>query len=84
MKWFYNLKIATKLIIGFLIVAFIAGAVGVVGLLNIARITEADTLLFEENTLGIKYSGDAATYYQRLRYNVRWLCLKMTASSKIS
>lgn len=69
MKWFYNLKIATKLIIGFLIVAFIAGAVGVVGLLNIARITEADTLLFEENTLGIKYSGDAATYYQRLRYN---------------
>ncbi len=69
MKWFYNLKIATKLIISFLVVALIAGVVGVVGLLNIMKITEADTLLYEENTLGVEYSSKAAIYYQRLRYN---------------
>ncbi len=69
MGWYRNLKIALKLIIGFLLVALIAGAVGIVGLVNISNISEADTLLYEENTLGIVYSSNAATFYQRLRYN---------------
>lgn len=34
MKWFYDLKISTKLILSFLIVALIAGIVGTVGLVN--------------------------------------------------
>jgi len=68
-KWFADLRIATKLIIGFLIVAIIAGVVGTIGLINISRIVEADTLLYDDNTLGILYLGNAATYYQRLRYN---------------
>ncbi|NLM46662.1 MAG: HAMP domain-containing protein [Firmicutes bacterium] len=75
MSWFNNLKIKTKLITGFLLVAVIAGVVGIVGLTNIMRITEADTLLYEENTLGIKYSGAAATYYQRLKYNIAEMIL---------
>lgn len=69
MKWFKNLKIATKLIIAFLLVALIAVFVGIIGLVNLTNIKEADKLLFEENTLGVTYSGNAATYYQRLRYN---------------
>ena len=77
MKWFANFKIATKLIIGFLIVAVIAGVVGIVGLLNISRINQADTLLYEENTLGVNYSGNAVEYYQRLKYNIaEFLLLK--------
>ena len=70
MKWFANFRITTKLLIGFLIVAVIAGVVGIVGLLNISRIDEADTLLYEENTLGVVYSGNASAYYQRLKYNI--------------
>ncbi len=31
MKWFYNLKIGTKLILGFVVVALIAGGIGVMG-----------------------------------------------------
>lgn len=38
MKWFYNLKISTKLIIAFLIVAIIAGVVGVTVTLTIVVI----------------------------------------------
>ncbi|ODU55161.1 MAG: chemotaxis protein, partial [Clostridium sp. SCN 57-10] len=30
----------------------------------------ADTLLYEDNTLSLQYAGNAATYYQLLRYNV--------------
>jgi methyl-accepting chemotaxis protein len=62
MNWFYNLKISAKLIIGFLLVAIIAGIVGIVGLVNINNISEADALLYEENTLGIEYIGIASVY----------------------
>lgn len=69
MGWYNDLKISSKLIIGFLIVALIAGAVGILGLVNIMGITKADKRLYEENALGIKYSGEANTYFQMLRYN---------------
>jgi len=35
MKWYKNMKIGKKLILGFIIVALIAGAVGVIGYINI-------------------------------------------------
>ncbi len=82
MGWYYNLKISSKLIVVFLTVALIAGVVGMVGLININRINEADKLLYEENTLGIKYSCDAATYYQRLRYNALEMVLLKDDSLK--
>ncbi len=75
MKWFYNLKISTKLIITFLLVAVIAAVVGFVGLINLYRISEADTLMYHENTLGISHSSEGATYYQRLRYNMAEMVL---------
>ena len=70
MKWFYNLKISQKLLNGFLVMVLITCIIGATGLINIFTIIKADTLLYEENTLGLQYAGDAATYYQRLRYNV--------------
>lgn len=51
MKWFYNMKIGTKLIIGFLMVAFIAGAIGVGGVYNIIKIDRLDTKLYETMTV---------------------------------
>jgi methyl-accepting chemotaxis protein len=69
MRWFLNLKISVKLIIGFLVVAIISVIVGTVGLISIRSISNADKLLYEQNALGLAYSGDAATNFQRLRYN---------------
>ncbi len=69
MKWYINLKIAAKLILGFLVVAIIAAVVGMVGLVNIYQINEADTLLFKRDTLGIAYAGDSNASFERLRYN---------------
>lgn len=70
MKWFYNLKISAKLLTGFLIMVLIAGIIGTTGLVSIFTMNKANTLLYEENTLGVQYAGNAATYYQRLRYNI--------------
>lgn len=41
MKWFYNLKIAAKLIIGFIIVAIIAGIVGYIGFIGLSDMSKA-------------------------------------------
>ena len=38
MKWFYNMKISLKILLGFFMVAFIAGIIGVEGVLNINKI----------------------------------------------
>lgn len=70
MKWFYNLKISAKLLTGFLIMVLIAGIIGATGLVSIFTMNKAGTLLYEENTLGLQYAGNAAAYYQRLRYNI--------------
>lgn len=70
MKLLRNLNISKRLIIGFVLIALIAALVGTVGLINIRNISDADALLYEENVLGIEYSTTAATYYQRLRYNI--------------
>jgi len=76
MKWFNNLKIGPKLIIAFLIIALIAAVVGIVGLMNLNKIDTADTLLYEDNTLSIAYSGNAAAYYQRLKYHIAECIIK--------
>jgi methyl-accepting chemotaxis protein len=51
MKWFYNLKIGTKLILGFVIVALIAGGIGVMGVINIQTVDRQDKYLYERMTV---------------------------------
>ena len=38
MKWFLNLKIGVKLIIGFILVSIVAGTIGIVGAVNIKKL----------------------------------------------
>jgi len=77
-KWFENLKIAAKLQIGFLFLAVIAAVIGAVGLGNLDKIGEQDTLLYQENTMGLDYAGNAAVFFQRVRFNA----LKMVVSDE--
>ncbi len=51
MKWFYNLKIGTKLILGFIIVALIAGGIGLMGVINIKTIDSQDDYLYRRMTV---------------------------------
>jgi methyl-accepting chemotaxis protein len=82
MRWYNNLKIAVKLIMGFLVVAIIAAVVGIVGLKNIYTIDDGSTLLFNKNALGIAYAGDSSSTFQRLRYNALKLTTVETEAEK--
>jgi methyl-accepting chemotaxis protein len=48
-QWWFNLKIGLKLTLGFIVVAIIAGAIGLAGTLNIYRISRAGQAVYQEN-----------------------------------
>lgn len=70
MSWYRNKRISTKLIIGFLVVAFLAAMIGIVGIININNIGKADARLYENNALGLSNIGKAQVNYQRIRFNI--------------
>lgn len=51
MNWYRDLKIGTKLIIGFLIVALIAGGIGLMGVTSIQRLQSDEQYLYEKMTV---------------------------------
>ena len=76
MKMFRNKKIGFRIMLAFVSVIFVFGVVGGIGILTINSISSNDTRLYEENTLGIEHVGEAAIYYQRIRFNA----LKMSVT----
>lgn len=78
MKGFYNLKISAKLLIGFVIVALIAGAVGGYGMINISALDKNDKHLYESITAPLGEMIFVADAFQRARGNVRDILLSRT------
>jgi methyl-accepting chemotaxis protein len=78
MKWYINLKVGVKLIIGFTLVAIIAGIIGIVGAVNIKTIDDADTALYETMTVPLGEMVLIVEAYQRLRGNVKDILLAET------
>ncbi len=76
MKWFNNVKIAVKLLTGFIIVAIIAGAVGVVGMFNIKSIEKNGSQLYSNMTVPLSISTEMAKLFQRIRVNTRDMVLE--------
>lgn len=76
MKIFKSIKVGVKLVAAFMVVAIIAGIVGLVAILNLDKLGKNDVLLYEENTLGLAYSGEASVSFQRARFNA----MKMTVT----
>jgi len=54
MKWFYNMKIAAKLIISFIIVAALAGIVGYIGFTGIKTMNDTLVQITDENLKSIQ------------------------------
>lgn len=71
MQWMLNMKIGAKLIVSFIIVALITGAVGVVGIMNLQKLQNSNKILYEKMTLPIAEVGQISTSYQRMRVIVR-------------
>ncbi len=49
MKWFINLKISAKLLLSFMIIALIAGGVGLYGIISLSSVNTSSQSLFEEH-----------------------------------
>jgi len=54
MKWFYNFKIGTKILIGFFIVAILTGIVGYIGITNMSKINNSSQNLYNRNLIPIE------------------------------
>ena len=82
MKWYYDLKISVKLIIGFIIVAIIAGAVGMTGIVNLKDIEVKDTEMYKLNTIPLNDISDVGISYQKNRVLLRELTIESDDSKK--
>lgn len=82
MKWYNNLKVGVKLIIGFIAVAIIAGIIGVVGIVNINSIDKADKELYTNITEPLSEMVLFVESYQRMRVSVKDYVLADTNSDR--
>ncbi len=82
MKWFHNMKIGTKLLSGFVLVALIAGVIGWAGVSNIRGIAAKDTEMYEGNVIPIAQLGKISTAFQRVRVNLAKVLLDNKRQSK--
>jgi methyl-accepting chemotaxis protein len=82
MKWFCDLKIATRLLAGFILVAGLGAVIGYVGVRDLRRIQNADTLLFETMTVPLAHAGEISTHFQRMRANLLQMALATTPEEK--
>ncbi|OJV62764.1 MAG: methyl-accepting chemotaxis protein [Clostridiales bacterium 38-18] len=78
MKLYRNLKIGTKMILGYLLVALIAGGIGIVGIMNIQSISESDTYLYTNMTVPLGDMILIAESFQRMRGNIKDIILSNT------
>lgn len=83
MKFYRNLKISAKLIIGFLVVAMISGLIGVVTVINLNSITDNAEYLYNYATVPIKNVSSALSLFLTNRIETRNLLLSDDASEGI-
>jgi len=62
-----GMKLSAKLTGGFVVVALIALVIGLIGITQIKKIENADTALFQENTVGLGMIGKVNEAYMNLR-----------------
>ncbi|RQW84457.1 MAG: methyl-accepting chemotaxis protein [Geobacter sp.] len=70
MQWFNSLKIGTKLVTSFILVSLIAGLIGLIGIIKMQQIDDADTKLYAQMTIPLTEIGQVSTAFQRMRSNL--------------
>ncbi|RED58009.1 methyl-accepting chemotaxis protein [Cohnella lupini] len=71
MKWFYNMKIGKKLILSFILVALLAGTVGVIGITNLKKIDDKYTDLYNQFGVSVGDLGKVGMNFHHSRALVR-------------
>ncbi|MBP2645975.1 MAG: methyl-accepting chemotaxis sensory transducer [Firmicutes bacterium] len=76
MAWFYDLKISKKLLISFVFMALLTGAVGVFGVYHLYNLTVEDRALYEKFTVPVGELVDMTEEYWRVRVEYRDMLLE--------
>ncbi len=71
MNWLYDLKIRSKLLISFILLAIIAALIGVVSILSINKMSTSDKELYTYETVPIEKLAVAGVEYQLVRVSLR-------------
>ena len=82
MRWFYNLKIATKLLSSYIMLSLLAGVIGWVGVTNIKQIADEDRQMYERINVPISELLAISTSFQRIRVNIRDLISAKTPEDR--
>lgn len=72
MRWFYDLKIGSKLIISFIVMAAITMTVGYLGIANMGKINDLLNAMYTKDTVGISHIKEAdidLVYFARAQKN---------------
>jgi methyl-accepting chemotaxis protein len=77
--WFSNLKIGAKLILGFVVVAIIAGMIGLTGTVMIGKISRAGYNVYEMNVAVLGPLHRVATMFHKIRNDTHLHLTESTA-----
>ncbi|MBI5142660.1 MAG: response regulator [Nitrospirae bacterium] len=76
MSWYANLKIRDKLLTGYAVVVVITLAIGIFSYVQINKMREADTRLYEKGVVALDLIGDVSSNFQRVRANIREIVME--------
>jgi methyl-accepting chemotaxis protein len=82
MKWFYNMKIGTKLVVSFVVVALFSVAIGYVSITSLNTLEKTGTAMYEVNAVPLSDLIDVSTFYQRQRVNLREMLIDKSADDR--
>lgn len=82
MKWFGNLKTATKIISAFLVVSLILAILGVYSITTLRSTNEHMKEMYNSNLISVKELSGAQMNYQRMRVNIRDLNFEKNATEQ--
>jgi len=82
MKYYKNLKISSKLIVGFVIVALLSGVVGIVAIINTNNIIDRGNQLYQQNLIPLKPVAKIQNDFLKIRINLRDMALAKTTEAK--
>lgn len=78
MNFYSNLKIGTKVISGFVMIALLFGGVGIYAIYNIKALDDSDTELYEKMTVPCAIVGELSTEFNRIRVDARDVVIRET------
>lgn len=82
MKWFGNLKTATKIISAFMVVSMILAILGVYSITTLRSTNERSKEMYNNNLMSVRELGAAQSNYQRMRVNIRDLNYEKDAAEQ--